>query len=285
MADVELTPSPFDSLPIDTEAQAVLTDFLDYTEYLPSDLIRSFTLIKTLDKQYHQHLDTIHLLTKRLATNATLPHGQRQNPQDLRRDISAIVDKAFRCRDCAYAEIKRLNETVAAHATRLTTIKTKLEALPKPPSRDPTPVPALISPVKSRKSEPPTPKLKLNLGEKKRGRKPLAAAVALEISGESLAVVSDGEQSRRTPKLKPGPRPTKPRFGSNAHSAVAGISTSNALAKLTPPPPDAQAGSKWRPWFKLTEYEMAKLRKMMKKNTQGAHKTKARFSLTRSATQ
>jgi hypothetical protein len=35
---------------------------------------------------------------------------------------------------------------------------------------------------------------------------------------------------------------------------------------LTPPPVDAKPGSKYKPWFKLTEYEMAFLRKTMKKN-------------------
>lgn len=54
--------------------------------------------------------------------------------------------------------------------------------------------------------------------------------------------------------------------GTNAHSAVAGISTSNALLALHEPPADAANGSKWLPWMKLTEWEMAKLRKRMKKN-------------------
>lgn len=62
-----------------------------------------------------------------------------------------------------------------------------------------------------------------------------------------------------------GPRaPGMP--GTNAHSSVAGISTSNALLALTQPPEDAPKGSKWLPWMKLTEWEMAKLRKRMKKN-------------------
>ncbi|KAK5077554.1 hypothetical protein LTR16_008754, partial [Cryomyces antarcticus] len=55
-------------------------------------------------------------------------------------------------------------------------------------------------------------------------------------------------------------------LGTNAHSAVAGISTSNALRLLSPPPVEAPNGSRWKPWFKLSEYEMAKLRKKMKKN-------------------
>ena len=85
-----------------------------------------------------------------------------------------------------------------------------------------------------------------------------------------------GRPRSRTPKLVKmehdrgslkarGPRaPGQP--GTNAHSAVAGISTSNALLALTQPPDDAPKGSKWLPWMKLTEWEMAKLRKRMKKN-------------------
>jgi hypothetical protein len=260
----------FDGLPIDTEAQSVITDFLDYTEYLPSDLFRSFILIQTLDKQYHQHLDKIHELTELYGKLPSLPPNQRPDAQTLRRDISAFIDKAYRCRDCAYAEIVRLNDTVKGHTTRLATIKTKLEALPKPPSRDPTPVP--VSPIRRRKSDTATtPKLTLNMSEKKRGRKPLASlSLPPDLPDDSMDSDSDmGQFRRKTPKQRTTPKTPKPRgsiAGSNVHSSVAGISTSNALAKLTPPPSDAIAGSRWRPWFKLTEYEMARLRKQMKKN-------------------
>jgi len=34
----------------------------------------------------------------------------------------------------------------------------------------------------------------------------------------------------------------------------------------TPPPEDAKLGEKYRPWTQLTEWEMWKLRKKMKKN-------------------
>jgi hypothetical protein len=74
----------------------------------------------------------------------------------------------------------------------------------------------------------------------------------------------------KPPRLEKTPKPRVPRApgqpGTNAHSAVAGISTSNALLALTQPPDDAAKGSKWLPWMKLTEWEMAKLRKRMKKN-------------------
>jgi hypothetical protein len=69
-------------------------------------------------------------------------------------------------------------------------------------------------------------------------------------------------KSHKTPRA---PRPPGV-MGTNVHSAVAGISTSNALAALVPPPPDAVLGSEDLPWLKLTEWELAKLRKRMKKN-------------------
>ncbi|GAB7322127.1 hypothetical protein MBLNU13_g03148t1 [Cladosporium sp. NU13] len=70
-------------------------------------------------------------------------------------------------------------------------------------------------------------------------------------------------KSPLTPKRAPRP-PGQP--GTNAHSSLAGISTSNALLALKPPPDTAVKGSNWMPWMRLTEWEMAKLRKRMKKN-------------------
>lgn len=72
------------------------------------------------------------------------------------------------------------------------------------------------------------------------------------------------DKLQRTPKPR-GPRqPGQP--GTNAHSQLAGISTTNALLALKEPPDEAVNGSKWLPWHSLTEWEMARLRKRMKKN-------------------
>lgn len=100
--------------------------------------------------------------------------------------------------------------------------------------------------------------------------------------GEKRGAGAAPRQRSRTPKAMKqnsqmagtyDDKNTKPRVprapgqqGTNAHSAVAGISTSNALLALHEPPADAANGSKWLPWMKLTEWEMAKLRKRMKKN-------------------
>lgn len=308
------------------DAQATVTDFLDYTEFYPSDLARSLTLIEKLDKLYHDATARVHDLTTVYGTLPKLPHADRPDPQQLRKDISKALIDAERFRESAYAEAARLYENTERHATRLVTIKKKLHALPEPPSRDPTPVP-VTSPqtTRSRKTEVDrTPRITLHFGdtprprptstarvqkhrERKRKRAAQEAAQGV-VPGQSLdrnpdspqpssdwdddASQGDGDGEGdgegdgdgdldldtvagvkmpkiKGPKLK-GPKlqrtPRQPGMGTNVHSSIAGISTSNALAQLTPPPPDAQPGSKYAPWHKLTEYEMAVLRKTMKKN-------------------
>ncbi|EOD46671.1 Zinc finger PHD-type protein [Neofusicoccum parvum] len=295
------------------DAQATVTDFLDYTEFYPSDLARSLTLIEKLDKLYHDATARVHDLTTVYGSLPKLPQQDRPDPQQLRKDISKALIDAERFRESAYAEAARLYENTERHATRLVTIKKKLQALPEPPSRDPTPAP-VPSPqtTRSRKSDydSRTPRITLHMDtprprptstarvqkhrERKRKRAQEAARGAvpghgLDHNGESPQPSSewdddgsqmDGDVDVETvagvkvpkikgPKLK-GPKtqrtPRQPGMGTNVHSSIAGISTSNALAQLTPPPPDAQPGSKYAPWHKLTEYEMAVLRKTMKKN-------------------
>ncbi|KAF4310564.1 Zinc finger PHD-type protein [Botryosphaeria dothidea] len=295
------------------DAQATVTDFLDYTEFYPSDLARSLTLIEKLDKLYHDATNRVHNLTITYGNLPKLPQAQRPDPQQLRKDISKALIDAERFRESAYAEAARLHENTERHATRLVTIKKKLQALPEPPSRDPTPVP-VPSPqtTRSRKSdaerttritlvhlETPRPRPTSTARVQKhreRKRKRAQEAARGIVPGQVLDRNPDSPQPSsewddgqsdlegevdidtvsgvKIPKIKnpkqktpKNPRtPRQPGMGTNVHSSVAGISTSNALAQLTPPPPDAQPGSKYAPWHKLTEYEMAVLRKTMKKN-------------------
>ena len=65
----------------------------------------------------------------------------------------------------------------------------------------------------------------------------------------------------KVPKVRPPGA-----MGTNVHSTVAGISVSNAMATLSPPPPNPQPGTEWAPWLELTQYEQHILRKRMKKN-------------------
>jgi len=77
-------------------------------------------------------------------------------------------------------------------------------------------------------------------------------------------------RSASRPKRDKQPKRTRPalhqELGMNVHSSVARISTSKALALLDPPPEDAKIGSADLPWLRLTQWEMTKLRKKMKKS-------------------
>ncbi|KAF1951970.1 hypothetical protein CC80DRAFT_508328 [Byssothecium circinans] len=268
------------------DAHATVNDFLDYTEYFPSDLQRSLRLIKDLDSTYEEATQRVHELAVKYGTLPTIPANERPDPTALRREIAAAIDKATYCRESSYAEASRLYEVAERHTHRIKIIKTKLKALPEPPSRDPTPAP--VSPRATRPAPPERPRyLKLNNSRhtantpargraEKRSRVPLPGSRvrSRSSSGTETELRSniDLTTSRKLKSLKDKtPRPPKPRVrptgsGTNVHSSIAGISTSNALARLSPPPPDAKPGSKWAPWFQLTEYEMAVLRKKMKKN-------------------
>ncbi|CRG85891.1 Chromatin modification-related protein YNG2 [Talaromyces islandicus] len=278
--------------PFDPDAQATVTDFIDYTEYLPSDLIRSLTLIRGLDETYVEATQAVHQLTKVYGQLPDLPPDSRPNPQDLREQISVQLNRAINAREASYAEANRLHEVVERHHGRLGNIKKKLSLLPKPPSREPTPAPLSPAAVKrsrsGRKAEDVTTRITLRVdgqGSNRSGlpksRSRRSALAGLDPDSPIASTEhSDNEmpkaRSRRPLKDGEGPSPKKdkkrarpprpPGMGTNVHSSVAGISTSNALALLKPPPEDAKIGSEDLPWLRLTDWEMTKLRKKMKKN-------------------
>jgi hypothetical protein len=279
--------------PDDPELHSVVTDFVDYTEYFPSDMIRSLTLIRQLDDKYQAATQQVHEYALRLGKPVA-------DAAELRRQMSRALGQATTFREAACAEADRLSESASRNGKRLGLIRRKLQALPLPPSRDPTPVP--VSPVaaRARKEVEKTPRLTLHVDKARNTLKhrrvlvpgevlppPSASDGAYTQTEESSADELDdgvlevierrgrkagGIKVPKTPRVR-APKPPKParvrvpgQMGTNVHSQVAGISTSNALAMLTPPPADAKPGSKHMPWFKLTEYEMAYLRKHMKKN-------------------
>lgn len=285
--------------PFDPDAQATVTDFIDYTEYLPSDLIRSLTLIRGLDETYLDAAQKIHELTKIYGQLPDLPVESRPNPQQLREQVSIQLDRAINAREASYAEACRAYDVVDRHHDRLGNIKKKLESLPKPPSRDPTPPPAAVSPESKRarsgrKTEDVNTRITLRVDgrgpsrhglPKSRSRRSLVATfdpdspIASTEQSDNEATPKDLARRRRLvdkdqgspvhrkhKQAKPARAPRPAGMGTNAHSAVAGISTSNALALLKPPPEDAQLGSEDLPWLRLTEWEMTRLRKKMKKN-------------------
>ncbi|OXV08573.1 hypothetical protein Egran_03664 [Elaphomyces granulatus] len=281
--------------PYDPDAQATVTDFIDYTEYLPSDLIRSLTLIRGLDKTYLDAAQNVHELTRIYGQLPDLPSEMRPNAQALRKQISIQLDRAINARESSCAEACRLYDVVDRHFDRLDSIKKKLESLPKP--YDPSPPSAQTSfenkrSRNRRKGSDGATRLTLRVDSqevptgtmpKSRSRRQMNFVGFNPDSPIASTEHSDNETGSRPPRSHPfadldispvsASRSKKDKHskrysgpGTNFHNSVAGISTSNALALLEPPPEDAKVGSEDLPWLRLTEWEMTKLRKKMKKN-------------------
>jgi hypothetical protein len=283
--------------PTDPDASAVVTDFLDFTEYLPSDMIRSLTLIRDLDGTYYDASSKVNELTQKYGELPSLPEDEKPNPVKLRADISENLGQAVSARTLSLAEANRMYENVDRHYNRAKTILAKLqESLANfPASRQSSPVPQI-------QQKPKAPKITLTLGggnsAEHQPRPRQRHVPRITVPGEVLAPYEldyfsygsdsedwDSDDEPLTPglggtnsgkirlkiskskkdKAPRGPRPPGV-MGTNVHSAVAGISTSNALAKLKPPPADAVKGDEHLPWLQLNAWELAHLRKRMKKN-------------------
>ena len=298
----------------DPDAQATVTDFLDYTEFFPSDLIRSMTLIRTFDSNYEHDTTRLHNATKTYGQLLSLPAEERPDPRELRADISTTLDHAVRCRESTYAEAQRICNVAEHLYDRLQSITRKLKALPTPPSCDPTPEPVAQSPTAGRKKLVDRSRQSLfaevrtstrnTTNHKPRSRHiivpgevlppfdPASPGVLTEDESEverpsSPATALEKFAREKTPKVPKIHLPKVPKIpkdpkevqekkekrirpagvmGTNVHSTVAGISVSNAMALIAAPPPDVRPGSRHAPWLKLTEWELNKLRKRMKKN-------------------
>lgn len=203
--------------PADPDLQATVTDFADYTEYFPSDLFRSLTLIRKLDEEYRDNTDKLHSLTRTYGALPSQLSEQRPNPQDLRKDISSSLDRALRSRESSYAEINRLCNLTDNLSHRLTSIRTKLENQPRPPSREHTPPPS----VRSKRNESDrAPRIKLVHNEEPRKQASRAGRLSTRrviVPGEVLpprdpnspspSAASDSEQERvSSPIARPTPK-------------------------------------------------------------------------------
>ncbi len=287
-------------LPTDPDAQATVTDFLDFTEYLPSDIIRSLTLIGNLDQSYLDYSGKVNSLTKKYGDLPNLPVEEKQDPVMLRAEVSENLSYAVSARTLSHAEAIRMANNVDRHYHRINNILTKLQKMQEnyPATRENSPEAKVKSPVINKAS-----KLVLRLDGARSGVRQHRAP-RITVPGEVLApyeldyesygseseddfsdlntprytpALSTGAEKKKIkltiPKLKKEKNPKPPRgprppgvMGTNVHSAVAGISTSNALAKLKPPPPDSVKGDINLPWLQLNPWELALLRKRMKKN-------------------
>ncbi|KAK5098572.1 hypothetical protein LTR70_002459 [Exophiala xenobiotica] len=267
---------------VNPDAQSAVTDFLDYTEYLPTDLIRSLSLIRQLDETYLNNADSVHGLTQTYGALPALPSNERPDALNLRTSISRHLDRAINARESAYAEAVRLFDLTDRHQDRLKSIIAKLNALPKPPSRDPTPQPQAPSSAKRSRTGR---QINLTL---KAPKGPIAAAILprprhrrVTVPGEVLPPYDPDEPIASTEVSdldSEPPSPVKPELETVRLKLPKQRSTTDpdrksrepretsTYKKPTPPPENAAIGSKFRPWTHLSEWEMYKLRKKMKKN-------------------
>lgn len=296
--DAIANPTPTLDLRADPDAQATVTDFLDFTEHLPSDMMRSLTLIGKLDQTHANASSQLHDLTVLWGQLPNMPPAERVNPVELRAQISDNIHQAVSSRVFSHAEAIRMDENLNRHCIRARTILAKLKTMydnyPTVEELDEkkSPVATSKSPQLSRIKTTPRPD-----GHKVRRARVPRITVPGEVlapyevnydafsSGSESSSSEEGEEneenapapSRVTPGLprikvvKSGSRPPKVPKPPRPRSSIPppshpGISTSAALAQQKPPPENVIIGSADAPWGQLTGWELATLRKRMKKN-------------------
>ena len=322
------------SLRADPDAQATVTDFLDFTEYLPSDMERSLTLIGKLDDVYINSSTMVHKLTDTWGLLPSLPQESRPNATKLRADISAHLRQGIGARVYSHAEALRMAENVNRHYFRAKTIlaklRTSLENYPEAEQQQQAQLQQKQQQQQQQREHEqqlqqqqqqqqqqqaragaPKPK-KSDSGQQRMRRQrvpritvPGEVLAPYEFDYETFSGESDVSSPSSDDESPPPPSSSaaavrRKSMGSNAQprikllksgggagdapkaprapkvrvpreSRVPGqpyISTSSALARLKPPPENAVIGSADAPWLRLTAYELAKLRKRMKKNAQ-----------------
>ncbi|KAK7428478.1 hypothetical protein QQZ08_004916 [Neonectria magnoliae] len=274
----------------DPDAQTTVTDFLDFTEYLPSDIVRSLTLIGQLDRTYADASHQVHDLTKVWGQLPSIPADERPSPVQLRADISQHLNQAVSSRVFAHAEAVRMSENVHRHYNKAKVLLSKLQTM-----MDNYPVEEAKSPLAPKSPQMMRAKLGVRAGGEGGQKVRRQQVPRIVVPGEVLAPydleydtftdesdVSSDEDSdtpvpvRRTPapqgrvKVPSNKLPKTPsrlaRPVSYPNAALSAAAAANAAALLHPPPENAVLGSPDAPWLQLTQYELAKLRKRMKKN-------------------
>ncbi|KAK0382554.1 PHD-finger domain-containing protein [Colletotrichum limetticola] len=274
----------------DPDAQATVTDFLDFTEYLPSDMTRSLTLIGKLDQTYTEASINVHNLTSTWGKLPSIPAEERPSPVQLRADISDSLNHAVSSRVYAHAEAVRMSENVNRHYNRANTILAKLKNL-----LENYPAEEQKSPVATSKSQLVRAPRVVRNGDGEKVRRPRIPRitvpgevlppydqfVAYSDDSDESSEEDDDESLGRTPaRTTPAPRikvvktpkarpPKTPKAASSARppKSAAGLAAAATPAVvLQPPPENAVIGSADAPWLQLTPWELARLRKRMKKN-------------------
>ncbi|KAL2164604.1 hypothetical protein VTH06DRAFT_3821 [Thermothelomyces fergusii] len=274
----------------DPDAQATVSDFLDFTEYLPADITRSLTLIGNLGESYVDSSVKVHNLSTAWGRLPDTPPAEQPSPVDLRAEIAENLQQALNSRIFSLSEARRMTENVLRHHARAKTILAKLLTM----QENYTPVEEHKSPVAAKSPQLSRASKAASRADEKKVRRPRVPLIT--VPGEVLAPYdldydayttgtesSSSSSSEDEEAATPAPparirvvkgtsrtsRPGRPpRSGASTAPSSSGplLSTSAAIAQLPPPPQNPVIGSPDAPWGQLTPYELAKLRKRMKKN-------------------
>ncbi|KAK8021472.1 PHD-finger domain-containing protein [Apiospora arundinis] len=252
----------------DPDAQATVSDYIDFVDHLPSDIRRSLTLIGKLDQTYADSSINVDRLTSTWSKLPTLPADQRPLPAQLRAEISENLNRAVSSRTSSYAEACRMSDYVNRHVNRAKTILAKLQTM-----RENYPTEEQRSPVQTRSPQMSrTPKVTLRLdkdGQKVRGppRITVPGEVLAPYDVDFNAYSSLSEESSDEDEISVSPARASP--PPRIKLVKAPKAPKDKIPKA-PRQPRQQAapvlGSHDAPWLQLTAYELARLRKRMKKN-------------------
>lgn len=284
----------------DPDAQATVTDFLEFTEHLPADMIRSLTLIGTLDRNYLDASHKLHDLTKLWGQLPTLAPEEKPRPVQLRADVSEALNHVLTSRVYSHAEAVRMADNVNRHVNRLKLIHAKLRTmLEHYPAEDEqkgslvtTKSPQVTREIRRQPAaggekgrRPRVPRITVpgevlapydvgydtysgesDSSEEEEDEEPVAAQrtpAARAGSQKPRGGRKPTDKPPKTPKLKI-PKPSSQLPTPTVTGTPAGMPS--ATEPLKPPPDNAVAGSDDAPWLRLTQWELSKLRKRMKKN-------------------
>ncbi|KAJ6259435.1 hypothetical protein Dda_5072 [Drechslerella dactyloides] len=298
--DVDL-PSVLTSPDANPDARAVVSEYIDYTEYLHCDIARSLSLINKLDNDYgicaaavHEVASDYCALVDGDAASETLPMDAAtlERVKVLRQGIANPLNAGLADREESAAEAIRLYETVDRHFNRLSDIIRRLQKINVVP-RQPL-VQEKIQDKGNAKQSDSHMRITLRLDGQRRASVPSASARYANARASAISNKPQTSRSRATSRFtdeKPNHR-----FQTTAtrtNDTKAGFSY---LHNVQPTEPESSDDSDWDtipnppafisetdrkstlthcftedgrrlPWFELQPTELAILRKRMKKNS------------------
>ncbi|KAJ2906838.1 uncharacterized protein MKZ38_010336 [Zalerion maritima] len=290
---------PLESRVADSDFGATVNDFLDFTEYLPSDTIRSMTLISKLDSSNRKATTTVNQLTQQWSQLPELAPEDRTNPVALRAKLSRALHQVVSSRVYSYAEAKRIQDNVTRHHNRMKYMVGKLENMlqnfptaEKQEQQTSPAAPRSPNMVRAKAARISGKEEKMSRQRVPRITVPGDVLAPYEINYAWTEDDDDSESSddesieasmsppptkrghgRATPGAQPKikimktPKPKVPKAPKEPKPKKAPPTIPLIpLSQLKPPPENPVIGSPDAPWLQLTLYELAKLRKRMKKN-------------------